>query len=221
MISDDAGGTWREVAVPGSMGCVHMNIVAGRRLAAGAVPQPLGRLDLRVRSTDDGDTWSDPVPTELPNNNSSIQQRLLADGRLALVYNHASRLDATARRLSLYDEIDDDGLVEPITTAAPTAAPAVPEAAGSDEADDGVLGDSSRADDPGHLQDAGKTFEVAGNLDVGDGYCLSNNSRDGLNREYSYPSIHQGPDGRLDIAYTYFRQAIKHVRVPSGWSQGS
>mgnify|MGYP006163502329 CR=1 FL=1 len=35
---------------------------------------------------------------------------------------------------------------------------------------------------------------------MGDGYCLSNNSRDGLNREYSYPSIHQGPDGALYYA---------------------
>jgi predicted neuraminidase len=69
--------------------------------------------------------------------------------------------------------------------------------------------------------DAGKTFEVAGNLDEGDGYCLTNNSRDGLNREFSYPVLHQGPDGRLDLAYTYFRQTIKHVRVPSGWSQDS
>ena len=60
-----------------------------------------------------------------------------------------------------------------------------------------------------------------GNLDEGDGYCLSNNSRDGLNREFSYPSIHQGPDGDLNIAYTYFRQAIKHVRVPANWTQGA
>ena len=32
---------------------------------------------------------------------------------------------------------------------------------------------------------------------MGDGYCLSNNSKDGLNREYSYPSIIQGSDGLI------------------------
>ncbi|MEV2218027.1 hypothetical protein AB0H86_42505 [Streptomyces sp. NPDC050997] len=33
----------------------------------------------------------------------------MADSRLALVYNHSSAADATARRVSLYDEIDDTG----------------------------------------------------------------------------------------------------------------
>ena len=223
MISDDQGGSWREVAVPDSTGCVHMNIV---ELPDGTL-HALFRsrwadFIYQSRSSDDGDSWSVPVPTALPNNNSSIQQRLLADGRIAVIYNHASRLDATARRENLYDEIDDEGLVESDPTAAPTAASAVPEAAGSDEAERTAFWGAPRA--PMSLafsSDAGQTFEVAGNLDEGDGYCLTNNSRDGLNREYSYPVLHQGPDGSLDLAYTYFRQTIKHVRVPSGWSQGS
>ena len=67
-------------------------------------------------------------------------------------------------------------------------------------------------------EDSGRSWPIRRNLDVGDGYCLSNNSRDGLNREYSYPSIHQGPDGALNIAYTYFRQAIKYVRVDPQWA---
>ncbi|MCU1539872.1 MAG: glycosyl hydrolase, partial [Arthrobacter sp.] len=67
-------------------------------------------------------------------------------------------------------------------------------------------------------EDSGRSWPIRRNLDVGDGYCLSNNSRDGLNREYSYPSIHQGPDGALNIAYTYFRQAIKYVQVDPQWA---
>ena len=31
------------------------------------------------------------------------------------------------------------------------------------------------------------------------------------------PSIKQGPDGALHIAFTYFRQAIKYVHVPENW----
>lgn len=65
--------------------------------------------------------------------------------------------------------------------------------------------------------DGGLTWPVRRNLEVGDGYCLTNNSRDGLNREFSYPTIHQTADGTLDIAFTYFRQTIEHVRVPVSW----
>jgi predicted neuraminidase len=46
---------------------------------------------------------------------------------------------------------------------------------------------------------------------------MTNNSKDKLNRELSYPSIAQTPDGDLHIAFTYFRQAIKYVRVGAGW----
>jgi predicted neuraminidase len=65
--------------------------------------------------------------------------------------------------------------------------------------------------------DGGSTWRVAGNLDEGDGYCLTNNSRDGLNRELSYPAIHQTADGDLHLAYTYWRRAIKHVRLSPQW----
>ena len=53
----------------------------------------------------------------------------------------------------------------------------------------------------------------------GDGYCLTNNSRDGSNRELSYPAIHQTADGTLHLSYTYHRQTIKHVQVPADWAQ--
>lgn len=46
---------------------------------------------------------------------------------------------------------------------------------------------------------------------------MTNNSLEKLNREFSYPSIKQSPDGTLQIAYTWWRQAIKYVRIsPSG-----
>jgi predicted neuraminidase len=34
-----------------------------------------------------------------------------------------------------------------------------------------------------------------------------------LNREFSYPSITQTPDNVVHIAYTYYRRAIKYVRL--------
>jgi predicted neuraminidase len=214
MISDDAGATWTQHVLPGSLGCVHMNI---QRVADGSL---LALFRSRwadsiyaSRSTDDGSTWSEPVPTELPNNNSSIQFVALTDGRLALVYNHSRASEGTERRLSLYDEIDDDGLAEEQGQVTE------PVAAAHDDGVKRAFWGTPRS--PMTLaisEDSGRTWPIRRNLDVGDGYCLSNNSRDGLNREYSYPSIHQGPDGALNIAYTYFRQAIKYVRVDPQWA---
>ncbi|WP_432045805.1 sialidase family protein [Streptomyces asiaticus] len=210
MISDDQGRTWRERPVPGSTGCVHMNVhqlpdttllALFRSRWADAV--------YRSHSTDGGETWSEPVRTELPNNNSSVQYVPLADGRLALVYNHSSRADATARRVSLYDEIDDEGRTG--GTPAPAATP--------DDSAPGAFWGAPRAPMTLALSsDHGLTWPVRRDLDTGDGHCLTNNSRDRLNRELSYPTIRQGADGTLHIAYTYHRQAIKYVRVAPDWA---
>src|SRR4029450_8044009 len=72
------------------------------------------------RSPDGGRTWTEPAPTELPNNNSPIQAARLADGHLAMVYNHSSAADATDRRLSLYDAPGEEG------DPAPAAPPSTP-----------------------------------------------------------------------------------------------
>jgi predicted neuraminidase len=220
MISDDNGATWSEHVLEGSRGCVHMNI---QPLADGTL---LALFRSRwadwiyeSRSSDDGSTWSEPVPTELPNNNSSIQFTALDDGRLALVYNHSQAQEGTERRLSLYDEIDDDGLAEEQgQLPEPDLAITVPESEDGD-ARRAFWGTPRSPMTLAMSEDLGRSWPLRRDLDVGDGYCLSNNSRDGLNREYSYPSIHQGPGGSLEIAYTYFRQAIKWVRVQPDWAR--
>ncbi|WP_313140239.1 exo-alpha-sialidase, partial [Leclercia sp.] len=147
-----------------------------------------------------------PEPTELPNNNSSIQVTTLASGELALVFNHMSAAGALERRASLYDEIDDgDGRKEPEVTdgrAAFWGAPRAPMTVAISN-------------------DGGKSWPWQRNLDEGDGYCMTNNSLEKLNREFSYPSIKQSSDGTLHIAYTYFRQAIKYVCVSPEWVKES
>ncbi|WP_172730738.1 sialidase family protein [Pluralibacter gergoviae] len=205
-ISSDDGKTWRDVEVPGSLGCVHMNIT----------PLKDGRLVALFRSrwadniyysqsVDSGETWSVPEPTCLPNNNSSIQVTTLESGELALVFNHMSAAGASERRLSLYDEIDDgDGRKEPEIKEGLTAFWGAPRAP------------MTVAISP----DGGITWPWQRHLDEGDGYCMTNNSQEKLNREFSYPTIKQGTEGELHIAYTYFRQAIKYVRVTPDWVKG-
>ncbi|MGE3914636.1 MAG: exo-alpha-sialidase [Hyphomicrobiaceae bacterium] len=204
-ITSDQGRTWREVTVPQSTGLVHMNIVPGGRGGLVALFRSRWADNIyRSRSSDGGRTWSPPIATTLPNNNSSIQATRLADGRIALVFNNIARTAATERRASLYDEIeDDDGAIE--TAAAPQVR------AGGGQA---FWGTPRAPVTLAVSADDGETWRVVADLETGDGYCLTNNSEQRLNRELSYPSIAQSPDGWLEVAFTYHRQAIKHLRVP-------
>lgn len=202
MVSRDRGQSWEMREVPGSLGCVHMNIVPledGRMVAF--YRSRWADHVWRSRSDDGGLNWSVPEPAGLPNNNSSVQAVRLACGRIGIVYNHASREDAEGRRVSLYDEIEDET---------------------------GDSGADSVAPEPGRAfwgapraplslalsDDGGESWAVRVDLAFSDGYCLSNNSADQVNRELSYPSILQDSAGRVHVTYTHFRQSIRHMIVP-------
>ncbi|MFO1413539.1 MAG: exo-alpha-sialidase [Burkholderiales bacterium] len=209
LLSSDGGATWRTVDVPGSTGCVHMNVLRGRD--GGLVAFFRSRWAdhvYRCTGSADGRAWTAPVPLALPNNNSSIQAIRLANGHFAMVFNDSSAKDATERRESLYDEIEDDDTVA--TAVAPTKAPARTAFWGAPRA---PLTLAISYDD-------GVTWPARRNLEVGDGYCMTNNSADKRNREYSYPSICQAADGALEVAYTVFRQHIRHSRVAESWVTG-
>jgi predicted neuraminidase len=211
MISDDAGATWREVAVPESTGCVHMSVVpVGDRLTAFFRSRWADAV-YQSWSDDDGETWTTPAPTELPNNNSSIQATALSDGRLAMVLNPIRAGVDTPRRLSLYDEIDDEGLADAQSQV--EEAPAEDDSGGQRA----VWGTPRAPMTLALSADGGRTWSVRRDLETGDGYCMTNNSREGLNRELSYPSVHQTPDGLLHVAFTYHRRAIQYVTVDPSW----
>lgn len=198
-LSEDKGQTWRDVDVPESLGCVHMSVALLKNGSLIAVYRSRWADSIyQSYSHDNGETWSAPVPTELPNNNSSIQLTALNNGDLAMVFNNMSAEGATDRRSSLYDEIEDSSdAKEPEIIDGKSAFWGAPRAPMS-------LAIS---------KDDGASWSIVANLDEGDGFCMTNNSQEKLNREFSYPTITQSEDGAIHIAYTYFRQAIKYVRI--------
>lgn len=208
-VSADQGKTWSEYAVPNSRGCVHMNVLLLKNGSLLALFRSRwADFIYKSRSGDHGRTWSDPVPTALPNNNSSIQATVLQNGHLALVFNNISAAGCAERRTSLYDEIEDEN-----DKAAGNKTPEISEHS--------AFWGAPRA--PMTLavsEDNGHSWPYLRDLDTGDGFCMTNNSQKKLNRELSYPSIKQSAEGHLQIAYTYYRQAIKHVRVDEAWVRG-
>ncbi len=201
-ISGDSGARWSLVEVPGSVGSVHMTLVplGGDRWAAFYRRRQADFVH-RSESADGGETWTAPAPTDVPNNNSSIAAVALPDGRVAMACNPVNAaMHPGARRASLYDELGADD-PRPDATGGCSPVWGVPRA-------------------PMTLclsGDGGRTFPKRIVVEDGPGTCLSNDSTDGRNREMSYPALAVTADGGLDLAYTYFRRAIKHVRLSSAW----
>ena len=208
MVSSDHGATWREHEVQESVGCVHMNVQVLQDGSLFALFRSRWADFVYMSRSQDGRAWSTPQPTELPNNNSSIQFVALRNGHLALVLNESDASHSSERRASLYDDIEDSEDSGELRDqgassrgAAFWGAPRAPMSLAISE-------------------DGGKTWRRRRNLEIGDGYCMTNNSADQRNREYSYPSIVQTADGALHVAFTYFRQRIKYVRVEESWVRG-
>ncbi len=203
-VSHDDGLTWTMSEVPGSIGSVHMTIVPldGDHMVA-FYRRRQSDFVHRSESHDGGLTWSAPGPTDVPNNNSSINVIRLMDGRLAMLCNPISAAISSDRRVSLYDEIEE-GDDRPDATGGCAPIWGVPRA-------------------PMTLcisTDGGLTWPLRRIVDDSPGTCLSNNSIDGRNKELSYPYLLEGEGGELHLAYTYFRRAIKYVRLPAGWIDG-
>ena len=208
-ISSDQGKSWREVAVPDSVGCVHMciNVISSNSLLGLFRSRWADRI-YQSHSYDNGNTWSSPSASPLPNNNSSIQATRLLNGHLALVFNFSSAEDATERRLSLYDEIEDETPISPAPAPTVLTEPTGRQAFwGAPRAPMTI---AISADD-------GMSWRWR-HIETGDGYCMTNNSRERSNRELSYPTIKQTPDGKIHVAYTHFRQEIRYVSLDEDWA---
>jgi predicted neuraminidase len=125
-------------------------------------------------TSQDGCHWADPVPTELPNNNASIQAIHLRDSHLVVAFNNTQ---ASAVR-----------------GAPRTAARNVLSIALS--------------------TDGGKTWPWV--RDVQDDRVAAADKL-GEGSEYSYPSITQSPDGKIQMAFTFDRLTIKYMSFNEQW----
>ncbi|MCA0942609.1 exo-alpha-sialidase [Salipiger pacificus] len=196
-VSTDGGASWEITDVPDSPGAVHMSPVP---LEDGSLAAFYRRRQAdwvhRSESHDGGRSWSAPAATDVPNNNSSIGAAMLGEGRLALVCNPISAAQSDARRASLYDELDE-GDDRPET----------------EEGCNPIWGVERAPLTLCLSRDGGRSFPVRHVIEDSPGTCLSNNSLDGHNKELSYPVLLPRPDGGLDIAYTLYRRAIRHVRL--------
>jgi predicted neuraminidase len=97
MITSDAGRSWKQCNIPKSHGLVQPDIVS---LANGGFVAFFRSryADFIYRSNSkNGCAWSIPVPTRLPNNNSSVQATALRNHSLALVFNNTN-VDAEDRK---------------------------------------------------------------------------------------------------------------------------
>ncbi len=88
-ISHDGGMHWTECLIPGSQGKVQptVAVLAPGRLVAFFRSRAADRI-YRSESSD-GCKWSEPVKTDLPNNNASIQVFRLHDGGLMMAFNNS------------------------------------------------------------------------------------------------------------------------------------
>ncbi|RDW57670.1 glycosyl hydrolase-2 [Coleophoma crateriformis] len=198
-VSHDKGVTWEEVQVPESYGAVHMRTVALHDGTYLALYRSRWADFVYSSTSSDGIHWSIPQPTTLPNPNSGICADVLPDGRVLLVYNDSSADSTMARRKGLYDDIapnDDVRLNQPAIHGKEAfwGAPRAPLSIAISN-------------------DGGKSWERAGIIEHGDGFCMTNDSKDKLNRELSYPSVAVGANGDIHIAFTFWRQKIKYVRL--------
>jgi predicted neuraminidase len=105
-ISENKGATWREVEVPGSKGRVHPTIIELEKGNLIALFRSRNADNIYLaRSMDYGDTWTEPMRTELPNNNASISAVKLQSGRIAVIYNHFRANDDPDKVMEVMNKI--------------------------------------------------------------------------------------------------------------------
>jgi len=67
-------------------------------------------------------------------------------------------------------------------------------------------------------EDGGATWPWVHDIETGGADSAQDDSKRGPgNEDYSYPSVLEGPTGKINVAYTYRRETIKVVRFDKDW----
>ncbi len=194
-VSGDGGRTWEVNPVPDSLGCVHMDILENCSVAF--FRRRKADFVYRSVSSDGGVTWSAPEPTSLPNNNSSIQARELADGRIALIYNDISST-GQENECSVPPWIKDrEAFLSECEFTKNRAIWGVPR---------NPLVISTSAD-------LGLTWTRELEVEADPDLRGRNDKHGSFIGDYSYPSIIQTQDGNIQISYSFLRDYIKHLTI--------
>ena len=193
-VSTDRGVTWKQCTVPESQGLVQPDVV---ELSPGHL-QAFFRsrwADWVYRSSSsDGCSWSTPIATQIPNNNSSIQVIRLTNGHLVIAFNNTQA--ATKRGKGA------DAPRWPLSAALST--------------DGGHTWPWVRDVEIGNEVPITSTPSSIVGIDV-------TQERDAfLDHLYSYeyPSVIQTADGIIHMAYTFRRRTIKYLAFNETWIKG-
>jgi predicted neuraminidase len=193
-ISSDQGSAWKTCNVPGSDGLVQPDVIQLSSEHFLALFRSRFADWVYKSTSDDGCGWTTPVPTQIPNNNSSTQAVRLADGHLVLAFNNSqaskSRGKATtAARWPLSVALSVDG---------GRTWPWVRDVEGPNESSRGFVPDVVAGVDVRRLKEAFLEHLYS----------------------YEYPSIIETPDGVIHMSYTFRRRTIKYAAFDEEWIKG-
>jgi predicted neuraminidase len=193
-ISTDNGNSWKECVVPDSNGLVQPDLVE-------ASPR---RFTLFFRSrfadwvyvshSENGCSWTTPQPTQIPNNNSSIQVARLSNGHLVIAFNNIQATTARGK--------PTDYARFPMSVAL--------------FVDGGQTWPWVRDVDIGQGVPQEKVPITMAGVDVSDEQKAFFHHL----FDYSYPSIIETPDGLIHMSYTFRRRTIKYASFDENWIKG-
>lgn len=194
-ISSDNGATWNEFKVENSIGLVHMSVVklSSDELIAFFRSRKADYI-YTSKSNDYGRTWSEPIPTNLPNNNASIQCIKLINGHLAIIFNNvnAEMAPPIDNKPPWFDRSDMEAVGDP-----------------QNNNQQSVWGVIRSPLTVAISEDGGQTWPYMRNI--------AEHEDENEFPEFSYPSIKQTQDSKIHVAYTYLRKHIQYVSITEEW----
>jgi predicted neuraminidase len=190
-VSGDQGHTWKECAIPESTGLVQPDLIELSPHRFIAFFRSRFADWVYTSSSGDGCLWTKPQPSQIPNNNSSIQVARLSNGHLVMAFNNMQATTTRGR--------PRDAARWPISVAL--------------SVDGGQTWPWVRDVDLGQDVPQEALPKVMAGIDVSD----EKEDFFGHLFDYSYPSIIESSDGSVEMSYTFRRRTIKCVTFSESW----